>query len=232
MEKEMMVQCVPGELFDRLKQLLERLWRDKNPAAVHLNVLLNEFDVEMKSLEGIVQEYEAGYVGRLQFMEEQYKEKVAYLQDELSGNRSRMAALEEARNESAVKLEELAQALQAKGAELAEFKARTAEAEAELNLKYAARMHELFDKSNRKEADMIARWEEKNRALDIRISEVESEHAAKLRQLRLREKALEEEFNSKKTDLIRTFDRVRLEFEDREEKLAAAERKQREGGGE
>lgn len=225
MDKEMMVQCLPSELFDRLKTLLERLWEDKNPAAVHLNALLNEFDVEMKSLEGIVQEYEADYASRLSFMEKQYKDKIAALEGELGEYRNRVAAMDKERAESAERTEELNRGLKQKEAELADFKARTAEAEADLNLKYASRMHELFDKVNKKETEMIARWEEKNKSLDARIADAESEHAARARQLRLKEKALEDDFNARKSELIKTFDRIRLELEAREERLAAAERK-------
>lgn len=219
MEKEMMVQCVPGELFDRLKQLLERLWGEKNTAAVHLNALLNEFAVEMKSLEGVVQEYEADYASRLLFMEKQYKDKMVSLENELGEYRSKIAAVDNGRSESAAKLEELDHALKAKDSELADVKARAAEAEAELNKKYATRMQELYDKINRKEAEMIARWEEKNRALDIRLSEADNDHAAKARQLKLREKALEDDFNSRKAELIRTFEKMRLDFESRERAL-------------
>ena len=92
-------------------------------------------------------------------------------------------------------------------------------------------MQELYDRVNRKETDMIARWEDKNRTLDSRSGEVENVFAARVRQFRLKEKALEDDFNSRKAELIRTFDRIRLEFEAREEKLAAAEKRtSREGG--
>ncbi|MBU2573378.1 MAG: hypothetical protein KKH28_04800 [Elusimicrobia bacterium] len=195
MEKEKFVQCVPGELVERLKQLLARLWDENNPAAVHLNAVMDEFAAGMKSLDGIVQEYESDYAHRLTVLEKQYKDKAL-----------------------------LSEALKQKESELAEFKAKTAETEAEMNLKYAARMQELYDRINRKEKDMITRWEEKNRALDARISEVESDYPVKVRQLKLKEKALEDDFNSRKTELIKTFDRIRLEFEAREEKLSAAEK--------
>ena len=96
------------------KALLERLWEEKNPAAVHLNALLNEFDVEMKSLE-VVQEYEADYASRLSFMEKQYKDKINSLENELSEHKSRVAALDSARAESAAKLDEPGAGAQSKG---------------------------------------------------------------------------------------------------------------------
>ena len=229
MEKEMMVQCVPGALFSNQSPARAALGGEE-PAAVHLNALLNEFDVEMKSLE-VVQEYEADYASRLSFMEKQYKDKINSLENELSEHKSRVAALDSARAESAAKLDDLAQALKAKEAEFADFKARSSETESDLNLKYSARMQELYDRVNRKETDMIARWEDKNRTLDSRSGEVENVFAARVRQFRLKEKALEDDFNSRKAELIRTFDRIRLEFEAREEKLAAAEKRtSREGG--
>ena len=231
MEKEMLIQCVPAELFERLKGLLERLWEDKNPAAVHLNALLNEFDVEMKSLEGVVQEYEADYASRLSFMEKQYKDRIASLENELSEHKARVSSLDSARIESASRQEELSRALKQKETELADFRAKASETEAELNLKYAARMQELYDRVNKKETDMIARWEEKNKTLDGRLGEVENDYAARVRQLKLKEKALEDDFNSRKAELIKTFDRIRLEFEAREESLSAAEKKSARAGG-
>lgn len=231
MEKEKLLQCVPGELVERLKQLLDRLWDDKNPAAVHLNAVLDEFVTEMKSLDGIIQEYESDYANRLAFMEKQHKDKVLALENELAGFKARFFVLDKAGNESAGKLDGLGKALKQKELELAEFRARAAETEAEKNLKYAARMKELYDKINGKETDMLTRWEEKNKALEARISEVEDDYSARVWQLKLKEKALEDDFNSRKTELIKTFDRIRLEFEAREEKLSEAEKELPKEGG-
>jgi hypothetical protein len=225
MENETPIKCVPVEMVERLKKLSAKLWNDKNPAGVHLGAILDEFDSDIKALSGVVQEYEADYAVRLQFAEEGYKEKTRTLEKDLAECRSRLSVLAAARDESDAHAAELRESLKIKEAELTGFGARFAEKEAELNSKYVARMRELYDKVSRKELELLSRWEEKNKSVDGKCGALESAYAAKARQLQLREKALEEEFNARKEELIRTFDRVRLELDVRETEISKREEK-------
>lgn len=223
MEKEQFVTCVPTEMFERLKKLLDRLWEEKNPAGVHLGAILEEFGTDIKSLNGVVAEYEQDFAGRAKFMEEQYKDKINTLEAALTDYKTRILGVEQLRQEKDGKAGELAALLKAKEDELSIYKARLSEEEAALNSKYAAKMHELYDKIGKKELEMLAGWEEKNRALELRSEAAEKEYAAKYKQLKLRESTMDEEVNSRKEELIKAFDRARLELESRDKILSERE---------
>lgn len=225
MEMEKSIECVPVEMLERLKSLLDRLWKDKNPSAVHLSAIMDEFDAERKSLAGIVQEYKSDYAARFAFMERQYKDKILTLESELSDFKTRFSEIDKDRSADSKKVMELVETLKRKESELADLKAGAVETEAQLNARYVARMQELYDKISRKEMDMLSKWEEKNKALETNSSAVENEYSSKLRQIKLREKAMEDDFNSRKQELIKTFERVRLEMEAREKELSERERK-------
>jgi hypothetical protein len=211
--------------MERLKKLLARLWEDKNPAAVHLGAIMDEFEPDVKSLSGVVREYEADSASRAKFIEEGYKNRVRALEDDLAGYKARMAGLADAREENLKATVELGEALKAKEAELAALRFKAADDEARLNSKYVSKMQELYDVVSRKEMDMFTRWEEKNKELEGKIGALESDNEGKIRELKLKEKALEAEVNTRKEELLKTFDRVRLEFEARERDLAAREEK-------
>jgi cysteinyl-tRNA synthetase len=223
MEKETLIQCVPIEMMDRLKKLLDRLWADNNPAGVHLGAIMDEFDADIKSLTGVVKEYESDFAGRLKFVEDEYREKIRILEADLEDCKARMSGLDKTRQESSKKAVEFTEALKRKEEEVAAFKLNFAENEAQLNSKYVAKMQELYDKVSRKELEMFSHWEEKNKALEIRCDALESEYAGKARQAQLREKELEDGINFRKEELIKAFDKVRLELENREREMAARE---------
>lgn len=231
MEKERAIQCVPVELMERLKDLASRLWESKSPASVHLTAILEEFEPDVKSLGQLVKEYDEDYAGRLQAGQSKYEQKEGRLKKEIEDLKARLAKSETARAEALRRLEEFRAVLSDRETLLAELKMRTAEQEGELNSKFVTRMQELYEKVSKKELDLLLRWEDKNRALEARSQEFESERAARERQLKLREKALEEEFNSRKSELIRTFDRIREGLEAREKSLAAREAQQPAKGG-
>ncbi len=219
MEKERAIQCVPVELLEGIRRLAARLWDEKNPASVQLTALLEEFDPEVKSLSHIIADYEAEYALREKSLRARFEQKEGQFRKEAEDLKARLAKSEAARAEALKRLEELRAALSGKDAELAELKLKTAEAEGELNSRYVARMQELYEKVSRKEMDLLASWEEKNRDLERRIQEFESSKTARERQLRVREKELEEEFNVRKAELIRTFDKIREGLEAREKAL-------------
>jgi chromosome segregation ATPase len=223
MEKERAIQCVPVELMERLKDLASRLWESKSPASVHLTAILEEFEPDVKSLGQLVKEYDEDYAERLQTGQNKYEQKEGRLKKEIEDLKARLAKSEAARAEALKRLEEFRAVLSDRETLLAELKMRTAEQEGELNSKFVTRMQELYERVSKKELDLLLRWEDKNRALEARSQEFESERAARERQLKLREKALEEEFNSRKSELIRTFDRIREGLEAREKSLAARE---------
>jgi len=228
MEKEKAIQCVPVELIDRLKALGSRLWSEKNPVSVHLNAVLEEFEPDLKSLGHIIKEYETEYADRAAQNREECARKEARLRKELEDVKAKLAGSETARAETLKRLEELRAVLAERETALGALKMKTSETEGDLNSRYVAKMQELYEKVNKKELDMLARWEEKNKSLETRSQEFEAEQAARGRQLKLREKALEEEFNARKAELIRTFDRIREGLEARERALAQAPAK---GGG-
>ena len=107
---------------------------------------------------------------------------------------------------------------------MAELRIKTTEDEGSLNARYVAKMQELYQKVNNKELEMLERWEDKNKALEMRVQEVEGDYAAKIKQMGLRGKALEEDFNARKAELIRTFDRIRAGLEVKEKELSAREK--------
>jgi hypothetical protein len=225
MEKERAIQCVPTELLERLKGLADRLWDDKNPASVHLNAILEEFEPDVRTLGHIIKEYEADYAGRLGFNEREHAQKESRLREEAEDFSRRLAEMEKEHAAGLKKIEGLKAALSARESVLAELKSKTVEDGSELNSKYVDKMQELYDRVNRKELEMLSRWEEKNKGLDAKIQSLESDLAAKVKQFKLREKALEEDFNGQKAELIRTFDRIRADLEAREKAVAAHEKK-------
>lgn len=223
MEKERAIQCVPVELIDRVRDLAAKLWESKNPASVHLTAILEEFDPEVKALGNMIKEYEDDYAARNKSSQSRFEQKEARLKQELDDVKARLAKAEAARAEALKKLEELRYAFSERDAALAEVKQKTAEQEGDLNSKYVTRMQELYEKVSKRELEMLARWEDKNRELEAGAQEFESSRAAREKQLRSREKTLEEEFNARKAELIRTFDRIRDGLEAREKALAARE---------
>jgi hypothetical protein len=223
MEKERAIQCVPEEMLARLKALAEKLWSDKNPASVHLNAVLEEFEPDIRALGQIIKEYETDYAGRLAFNEREHAQKESRLREEAADFGARVAELEKEHAAGMKKIEELKASLAAKDAALAELKAKAAEDESELNARYVAKMQELYDKVNRKELEMLSRWEERNKGLEAKVQSLESDFAAKARQFELRGKALEEDFNGRKAELIRTFDRIRADLDAREKALTERE---------
>jgi DNA repair exonuclease SbcCD ATPase subunit len=214
---------VPVELIDRIRELAEKLWNGKNPASVHLTAILEEFEPEVKSLGNMIKEYESDYAARSQAIKGRCEEKESRLKQEIEDLKARLAKSETSRAEALKRLEESRRVLSERDSILADLKIKSVEEEGELNSKYVTRMQELYEKVSRKELEILQRWEDKNRALEASTQEFESSRAARERQLKTREKALEEEFNARKAELIRTFDRIREGLEAREKALAARE---------
>jgi DNA repair exonuclease SbcCD ATPase subunit len=223
MEKERAIQCVPVELIERIRELSAKLWDGRNPASVHLAAILEEFEPEVKSLGNMIKEYESDYAARSQAAKGRYEEKESRLKQEIEDLKARLAKSEASRAEALKRLEESRRVLSERDSILADLKIKSVEEEGELNSKYVTRMQELYEKVSRKELEILQRWEDKNRALEVSTQEFESSRAARERQLKTREKALEEEFNARKAELIRTFDRIREGLEAREKALAARE---------
>jgi len=223
MEKERAIQCVPVELIERLKALASKLWDDRNPASVQLSTILEEFGPDVKTLENMLRDYEADYSRRLAAGQSKFEQKEGRLKKEIEDLKARQAGLESSRAEAVKRGEELKAAFNDREALLAELKMKSTETEGALNTKYVARMQELYEKVNKKELDLLTRWEEKNKTLETKLQDLENDYAAKGRQLRLREKALEEDFNARKAELIKTFDRIRAGLEAKEKELSARE---------
>jgi chromosome segregation ATPase len=231
MEKERAIQCVPVELIERLKALAAKLWDDRNPASVQLNTILEEFGPDMKTLGNIIKDYEADYSGRLAASQSKFEQKESRLKKEVEDLKARQAGIESSRAEALKKSEELKAAFAARESLLADLRMKTTEDEGALNSKYVARMQELYEKVNKKELEMLSRWEEKNKAVETKLQELEGEYAARGRQLKLRERALEEDFNARKAELIKTFDRIRAGLEAKEKELSAREETAAKKGG-
>ncbi len=220
MEKERAIQCVPVELLERLKALSAQLWEDRNPTSVHLNAILEEFEPDMKALSNTIKEYEKEYANRLASGQSRYEQKENRLKKEIEDLKIRLAGLENSLRGALKKNEDLQAAFSARETLVAELRVKTSEDEGALNARYVERMQELYEKVNKKELEMLARWEDKNRSLELKEQELESEQAARAKQFKLRELALEQDFNARKTDLIRTFDRIRAGLEAREKELS------------
>lgn len=223
MEKELAIQCVPGELLERLKALGERLWADKNPASVQLNAILEEFDSDVRTLGHIIKEYEVDFEGRLAIKCREQGRREESLKAEVAVAAERLLKLQSAHADALKKIEDLKSALAARDAELAELRSRTLEDGSELNARYVQKMQELYDKVNKKELDMLARWEDKNRTLESKVQALENDSTVRIKQLALREKALAEDFNGRKAELIRTFDKIRADLDAREKALSERE---------
>ncbi|MDQ7772715.1 MAG: hypothetical protein RDU13_04220 [Elusimicrobiales bacterium] len=230
MEKEKAVKCVPLDLVRNLQTLSRRLWDEKNPAAVHVSALIEEFGDEVTSMEKVLGEYEAGYAGRLAIAEREHAEKVAVLEAQIKDLKERAAAGDAERAGLHKKMAELAETLRRKDSELADARAAGAESESELNSRYVTRMQELYDKLNKKEQEMLASWEGKSRELELRAQAQEKARAEKARALDAREKIMEDEFALKKAELIKTFERARAELQARERSLAEREAALRDAG--
>jgi hypothetical protein len=192
---------------------------------VHLTAILEEFEPDMRTLGHIITEYETDYSGRLAFNEREHVQKEGRLREEIEDFSVRFAELEKERAAGLKKIAELKAALNAREAALADLKSKTVEDGSDLNSKYVDKMQDLYDRVNRKELEMLTRWEEKNKGLDTKVQSLESDFGAKVKQFRLREKALEEDFNGRKAELIKTFDRIRADLEAREKALSEREAK-------
>lgn len=231
MEKERAIQCIPVEMLERIKALSAKLWEERNPTSVHLNAILEEFEPDVKALANTIKEYEAEYSGRAASSQSRYEQKEARLKKELEDLKTRLASAEASRSEAVRKNEELKAAFNAREAQLAELRMKTAEDEGALNARYVARMQELYEKVNKKELDILTRWEDKNKALEAKEQDLDGEYAAKVKQLKMRELALEEDFNARKADLIKTFDRIRAGLEAKEKELVEREEARPAKGG-
>ena len=225
MEKETPVQCVPLEMIAALKKLLSRLWEDNNPAGVHLGAIMDEFESDIKALSGVIREYETDFSSRLKLMKEKHGEDVQALRSELEACRARLSGVEKTRSESSRNVYELEESLKRKEDECSALSFRLAEEESRLNSKYVAKMQELYDRVSRKEHETLAHWEEKNTVLEARCLAIETEYAARVRQFKLLEKTLEDEFKVRKVELIKTCDRIMLEVDARQTELSAREEK-------
>ncbi|MDP2866542.1 MAG: hypothetical protein Q8O90_09880 [Elusimicrobiota bacterium] len=223
MEKERAIQCIPIEMLERLKALSAKLWEDRNPTSVHLNAILEEFEPDVKALADTIKEYEAEYSGRAASCQSKYEQKESRLNKEIENLKARLAGAESSLREALKKNEELKSASNAREALLAELRMKTSEDEGALNARYVARMQELYDKVNKKELEMLTRWEDKNKALEAKQQDLDADHAAQMKQLKMRERALEEDFNARKADLIKTFDRIRAGLEAKEKELSERE---------
>ncbi len=230
MEKERAIQCVPSEMLERLKALAEKLWEGKNPASVHLNAVLEEFEPDIRTLGHIVKEYETDYAGRLAFNEREHAQKEARLKEEAEDCLARLGGLEKEHAAGLRKIEELKAALAERSAALADLKAKAAEDESALNARYVTKMQELYDRLNKKELEMLARWEDKNKSLEARVQALEADYAARAQQFKLREKAMDEDLKARKAELIKTFDRIRGDLDARERSLASREAALGKGG--
>jgi len=230
MEKERAIQCVPVELLERLKAFGERLWADKNPASVQLNAILEEFDSDVKTLGHIVKEYETDFEGRLAIKCRDHASREERFREEAAAANARLSALQADYAAALKKIEDLKSAIGSRDAEMAALKSRTLEDASELNSRYVEKMQELYDKVNKKELEMLARWEEKNRELENKLKAVDSELSARGKQASMREKALEADYNGRKAELIRTFDKIRADLEARERALAEKEERAKAGG--
>ncbi|MDA8130058.1 MAG: hypothetical protein M0011_00995 [Elusimicrobia bacterium] len=223
MEKERQMQCVPVELLDRLRDLAARMWKEKSPGAVHLSALMEEFGVEVRTLGNVLKQYEDEYSSQLAARQGKFDQREARLKKEIEDLKAALARSEAEKSEALKLQTELRVHLASGERSMAELKTRTAEEEGELNSRYVAKMEELYEKVGKKERDMLARWEEKNRALEAKSMELETGLGARAKQLKVRERELEEEFNARKAELIRTFDRIREGLETREKALAERE---------
>ena len=230
MEKERDIKCVPTEMLERLRLLADKLWEGKNPAAVHLNAVLEEFEPDVRTLGHIVKEYETDYAGRLAFNEREHAQKESRLKEEAADYGARLTVLEKEHAAGLKKIEELKTALAARDAALADLKAKTAEDSSDLNAKYVSRMQELYDRVNKKELEMLTRWEEKNRTLETKLQSLEADYEARAKQFKLREKAMDEDLKARKAELIKTFDRIRGDLDARERSLASREAALGKGG--
>lgn len=99
MEKGKAVRCVPAELFRGLQDLSRRLWEEKNPAAVRLGALMEEFGDEAASMEKVLGEYEAVCSARLAAAGREHAGKEAHLRARIDELRERAAALEAGRED-------------------------------------------------------------------------------------------------------------------------------------
>ena len=83
-EKDDLLRNVPLEIMDRVRRLAERLWTEKNPAAVQLSVIVEEFDSDVVAAGSAVRDYA-----------KHYEAKLGGLRQELQTHRARAASLEE-----------------------------------------------------------------------------------------------------------------------------------------
>jgi hypothetical protein len=227
MRKKEAAKCVPLELVYSLRELAKRLWGEKNPAAVPLGAILEEFEEEISALEKFFEDYEAGYAARLERTEKEHEEKVSELESRVSELKSKLAEMAAENGESRKRESALYDELRKKDSGLVEAKSACAKIEGELNEKYVVKMRELYNKLDEKDRELFLAGEEKKRELTLLARHLESARLegekkleAEKKALDARRRALEEEFAVRKSELIKAFERAGAELRSREKLLS------------
>jgi len=156
MEKEKLVHYVPADMVNRLKKLLVRLWETKNPASAYLSAILNDVELEVRSLNDTILDISS----RERNTTIREKEK-SWMQEREKLQAEAERALEELRASAAARLEKTKVSFACEKAELSEANSR------------AQREIETLASENRKMSERVADQENE---LKKRLFEAKAEY--------------------------------------------------------
>ena len=156
MEKEKLVHYVPADMVNRLKKLLVRLWETRNPASAYLSAILNDVELEVRSLNDTILDISA----RERNTTIREKEK-NWMQEREKLQAEAERALEELRASAAARLEKTKVTFACEKAELSEANSR------------AQRELEVLASENRKMSERVSDQENE---LKKRLFEAKAEY--------------------------------------------------------
>lgn len=174
-------------------------------------------------------------------MDKKYVGKISALEEQAGELKKELAELEAKGAENSLKAVELKKSLVAKDKENMDLKARLADAEIEFSSKMNG-LKDTYLMEQRRQGEMAGKMDEEALAkLQARKKELETEYLEKLnrlkdktgaleaefeikmRNLTMRERAIEADFDANKRELIKAFDKIRVELERRESVVAERE---------
>ncbi|MFH1618407.1 MAG: hypothetical protein ABIG11_00725 [bacterium] len=217
-----------NELWERLTALCEQLWKDDNPAAVPLQVIIEEFRGELSSLGRLMPEGDKLFKEQVHLVSEklkkEYEKKSAGLEETIGDYAGREAKMVEELRAKKSRAEELLKALDDREADMENLREKLLRTETEFNSRHAESIREMYEDLNRKEKEMSSFWETMRKSMEEKTRAAEKQHRDRLAHVETREKTMTAEFAAKKTELLRTFEKIRKGLEDRAALLSDKER--------
>lgn len=219
------IKCVPQEFIDRVREFEKKLWDAKHPLSVELSSIFGEFEDEIIPFDELSSNISKDYKAKMEHLSDNYKEKIKEYEGELNEIREENNKFKKNIEDLKNKLSEAEILIKQKEEDIYKVRAEVSEEKSRLIKEFSIKAEELYENMRAKEEAMLKKWEEKNKILEQKMMSLEREYMKKIQELRLKEKMLNDDFNLRKKELIKTFDRMRIDLENREKMLFERENK-------